>query len=112
VGATYVYDKQSFDQVITVDGLGDISMPITLTHHGVGIPLSIGVDYHVLPFLAVGPAFRYQPVIAVAGCMDTHPTQANLIGAGYCSTEDSKKRITSAESYGAWSLALELRLAL
>jgi len=96
---------------MTINGLGDIAMPITLTHHGVGLPVAIGLDYKVLPFLAVGPAFCYQQVFAVTGCMDTHPTQPNLIGAGYCSTDDSKKRITSAESYGVWSLQLELRLA-
>lgn len=112
LGATYVYDKQNFDQAMTINGLGNITMPISLTHHGVGIPLALGIDYRVLPFLAVGPAFRYQPVVAVAGCMDTHPTQANLIGAGYCSTDDSRKRITAAESYAVWSLQLELRLAL
>ncbi len=112
VGATYVYDKQSFDQMVTVNGLGETRMPMSLVHHGVGIPLAIGIDYRVMPFLAVGPAFRYQQVIAVAGCMETHPTQANLIGTSYCSNDDSRKRITAAESYGVWSLQLELRLAL
>lgn len=112
VGVTYVYDKQTYNQAMTVAGLGDIVMPIHLTHHGVGIPLSLGVDYRILPFIAVGPSFRYEYVAGVAGCMSTHPTQANLGGASYCSTADSSTRITSAEGYGIWSVQLELRLAL
>ena len=112
VGATYVYDKQTYDEAVTITGLGDVSLPVSLTHHGIGIPLSLGIDYHVLPFLAVGPSFRYEPVIAVAGCMSTNPTQPNVIGASYCSTDDSRKRVIGADSYGVWSLQLELRLAL
>jgi hypothetical protein len=112
VGATYVYDKQSYDQPVTVTGLGTVSMPITLTHHGVGIPLGLGIDYRVLPFLAVGPAFQYEIVAAVAGCMNTNPTQANVIGVSQCSNADSRQRVTAAKSYGVWSAGLELRLAL
>jgi hypothetical protein len=36
----------------------------------------------------------------------------NVIGASYCSTADSRERVTAADSYGIWSLQLELRLAL
>jgi hypothetical protein len=112
LGISYVYDKQTYDQVVTVNGLGDVSMPFSLTHHGVGIPLTIGVDYRVLPILAIGPSFRYEPVVGVAGCVSTNPTQSNLIGTSYCSTADSRQRVTAAESYGVWSLGLELRLEL
>jgi hypothetical protein len=112
VGAAYVYDKQSYNEAVAVAGLGDISMPVELSHHGVGIPLGLGIDYHLLPFLAVGPSFRYEPVIAVAGCMSTHPTQPNVIGASYCSNADARERIAGADSYGVWSLQLELRLAI
>lgn len=112
VGATYVYDKQTFDQPVTVTGLGAISMPISLTHHGVGIPLGLGVDYRVLPFLAVGPSFQYEIVAAVAACMNTNPTQAYLIGVSQCSDVDSRERVTAAKNYGVWSVGLDLRLAL
>jgi len=112
VGASYVYDKQTYDEMVTVTGLGDVSMPVSLTHHAVGIPLAVGIDYHVLPFLAVGPSFRYEPVVAVAGCMSTSPTQQTVIGTSYCSTADSRERVTAAENYGVWSLQLEMRLAL
>jgi hypothetical protein len=111
-GATYVYDTQTYDQIVTVSGLGDVTMPISLAHHGIGIPLALGIDYRVLPFLAVGPFFRYEPVVAVAGCMSSNPTQPNVIGASYCSTADSRERVTGADNYGIWSLLLELRLAL
>jgi hypothetical protein len=112
VGATYVYDKQTYDQPITVTGLGTISMPIGLTHHGVGIPLGLGIDYRVLPFLAVGPSFQYEIVVPVAGCMTTSPNQAGLIGVSQCSDADSRVRVTAAKNYGVWSVGLSLRLAL
>jgi hypothetical protein len=112
VGATYVYDKQTYDQPVTVTGLGSVSMPISLTHHGVGIPLGLGIDYRVLPFLAIGPSFQYEIVTAVAACMSTNPTQAGLIGVSQCSNADSRQRVTAAKNYGVWSVGLELRLAL
>lgn len=87
-------------------------MPVSLTHHGVGIPLGLGIDYRVLPFLAVGPTFRYEYVAAVAGCMSTSPTQPDLLGVSYCSNADSRERVTAAKNYGVWAVQLELRLAL
>jgi len=29
----------------------------------------VGVNYHVLPLLSVGPVFQYERVFAVAGCV-------------------------------------------
>jgi hypothetical protein len=87
-------------------------MPIGLTHHGVGIPLGLGIDYRVLPFLAVGPSFQYEIVVPVAGCMTTSPNQAGVIGASLCSDADSSVRVTAAKNYGVWSVGLSLRLAL
>jgi hypothetical protein len=112
VGATYVYDKQTYDQPIPVTGLGTISMPISLTHHGVGIPLGLGIDYRVLPFLAVGPSFQYEIVVPVVGCMTMSPNQAGLIDFSQCSDADTSQRVTAAKNYGVWSVGLSLRLAL
>ena len=33
------------------------------------IPLAIGIEYRILPFLAVGPSFQYEIVTGVGACM-------------------------------------------
>jgi hypothetical protein len=73
--------------------LGTIPMPIGLTHHGVGIPLGLGIDYRVLPFLAVGPSFQYEIVVPVAGCMTTSPNQAGVIGASVSLPDEGSFRL-------------------
>jgi hypothetical protein len=104
VGATYVYDKQTYKQNVTVP------VTVSLTHHGVGIPLAVGIDYRILPLLAVGPSFQYEIVTAAGACMT--PSQANLSEPHQCSDADSSIRMTTAKNYGVWSIGLELRLSL
>jgi hypothetical protein len=110
VGATYVYDKQTDSQQGGVPSAGPDA--VSLTHHGVGIPLAIGVDYRILPFLAVGPSFQYEIVTGVrASCMisfsGNQPT-----GARQCSDAGAGTGVTAAKNYQVWSIGLELRLAL
>ena len=102
VGVTYVYDKQTYNQSVTVPtGI------VSLTHHGVGIPLALGIDYRILPFLAVGPSFQYEIVTGMGGCMIPPGSEGHQ-----CSDADSSIRVTAAKNYGVWSIGLGLRLAL
>ena len=102
VGINYVYDKQTYNQSATVPtGL------VSLTHHGVGIPLALGVDYRILPFLAVGPSFQYEIVTAEGGCMIPPGSEDHQ-----CSDAASNIRVTAAKDYQVWSIGLELRLFL
>jgi len=103
VGTSYVYDKQDYDYG-TPRG-STIAPHFTLTHHGVGIPLSLGVDYRVLPFLAVGPSFRYEHVTGVSACGRSDDVQTT-----YCSSDSSA--LVSASNYAIWSVQLQVRLAL
>jgi hypothetical protein len=103
VGTSYVYDKQDYDYGRP---RGSTTAPhFTLTHHGVGIPLSLGVDYRVLPFLAVGPSFRYEHVTGVSACGRSDDVQTT-----YCSSDSPA--LVSASNYAIWSVQLQVRLAL
>jgi hypothetical protein len=102
VGVNYVYDKQTYNQSTTAPtGL------VSLTHHGVGIPLSLGIDYRILPLLAVGPSFQYEIVTAEGACMIPPGSEGHQ-----CSDADSSMRVTAAKNYQVWSIGLELRLFL
>jgi len=109
VGVGYVYDKQTFDRQLSAQGT---TVPVTydISHHGIGVPVSVGVNYHVLPLLSVGPVFQYEHVFGVAGCVSFSSPSA--IGNSYCSTADSKVRLPEAKAYGVWSLGLEIHLSL
>jgi len=102
VGVNYVYDKQTYDQSLTVP-----TGTVSLTHHGVGIPLAVGIDYRILPFFAVGPSFQYEIVTGMGGCMIPPGGESHQ-----CSDADSSIRVTAAKNYGVWSIGLGLRLAL
>jgi len=100
IGATYVYDKQTYRQTLP------LPMTVSLTHQGVGIPLSFGVDYRVLSILAIGPFFQYEIVTAMGGCMD------NPVDHRQCNDADSSIRMTAVKNYNVWSLGLSLRLTM
>jgi len=112
VGVAYLYDKQTYDQSIDVSGLGKVPFTISLQHHGLGIPIGVGLDFKVLRFLALGASVQYEIVPGVAACMETSPHNPNMLGVSECSTADSKVRVTSAETYGTWSAGLDVRLSL
>jgi hypothetical protein len=104
VGVTYVNDKQTYNQATP------LPVTVTLTHYGVGIPLGLGIDYHVLSFLAVGPSFQYEIVTAAGACMSQ---SESVVSSGrQCSDADSSIRITAAKNYNIWSIGLGLRLFL
>jgi hypothetical protein len=104
VGAEYMNDTQTYKHTIS-----GINADWKLTHYGVAIPLTIGVDYRFLEYFGVGPSFQYAPVVPVAGC--AAPTAPNVKTNSFCSTDDGAK-LTKADGYGVWSVGLDLRVTL
>jgi hypothetical protein len=110
VGVGYVRDQQSYRRSFVA---GQPAVDVALTHHGVAVPLAIGVDYRLLPELAVGPSFRYAPVLAAGGCFElTASSPFGAVGNKHCSDAQDNQRIVEAKSYGAWSAGLDLRMTL
>jgi len=99
VGVNYVYDKQTYDQSLTVP-TGTVSLRTT----GSG---SLG-RRNRLPHLALfcrGPSFQYEIVTGMGGCMIPPGGESHQ-----CSDADSSIRVTAAKNYGVWSIGLGLRL--
>jgi hypothetical protein len=106
IGAQYMRDEQKYQAPVATN-LGPRNADWTLEHHGVAIPLSIGVDYTFLGMLAVGPSFSYAFVVPAGGCAKVN--LGGLASNSYCADEDESKRITATKSYGVWSLGLNVR---
>ena len=104
IGVEYMHDAQSFKRQTS-----GVDADWKLTHYGVAIPMTIGLQYRFLEFFGVGPSFQYAPVVPVAGC--AAPTAPGVNFSSFCSTDDGLK-VSKAESYGVWSLGLDLRVTL
>jgi hypothetical protein len=113
IGVGYVNDQQTYKKDISLEWLS-APTPVTykLQHHGIGIPMGLGIDYRVLSFLAIGPSFRYEVVMGAGACMKFDFENKLAIGNSYCSSADSVQRIVSAKTYGVWSFGIEVRLTL
>ena len=105
IGVGYLQDTQSYKRA---------GMDWELKHHGVAVPLSVGVDYRLLPMLAVGPSFRYTVVNGAGGCMKLSANAGALGTASnsQCADADEFRRIVKLETYGAWNVGLDIRLTL
>jgi hypothetical protein len=116
IGIGYVQDTQSFSRptvALTPAGPVTLNADWEITHHGVVIPLGVGVGFRPLPMLSVGPSFRYDLVLPAGGCFQgTASLGAISDTSKYCTDEDDSQRITEAKSYGVWSLGLDLKLTL
>ena len=85
----------------------------TLEHHGVALPIAIGIDYRLMPMLAVGPSFRYAYVIGAGACLrESVDTPVGAVSEKNCSDASDNQRITNAKNYGFWSAGLDVRLTL
>ncbi len=112
VGVGYMKDKQQYQRGIMTT-LGSMPGDWSLEHHGVAVPLAIGIDYRLLPILAVGPSFRYAQVFGVGACLrESVDTQFGAVSSKQCTDADTNQRITKAESYAVWSAGLDMRLTL
>ena len=107
-GVMYMHDTQSYHVPAATSTGGTVDSSVKLTHHGVGIPLAIGVDYRVTRAISIGPSFEYTFLVPIAGC-------ASQSAAGYqdnerCSGGNSAaSKAVIADSTGAWTAGLDLR---
>jgi len=110
VGAEYLRDIQTFQRPVSLSPGVSVPGDFTLTHHAVAVPLAIGVDYRILPWLSVGPSFEYTVASGITGC-----AKAGAVGYSsntFCSDEDPGKQLIQAKTYGVWSLGLDLKVTL
>jgi hypothetical protein len=96
IGAQYLHDKQSYTQT------GN-PFATEITHYGVAIPLTVGVAYPFLHFLAIGPSFTFQPVIGASACIAGG-------ASSYCTNSSPGQDFVHKASYQTWTLGLDVRL--
>lgn len=108
VGVGYTLDQQKYDQEVATNNGGKVTASTTLDHHGVAIPVGIGLDYRVLPILSVGPSFEYALVQSAGACMST--TAPGYLGTSYCTNGEPGASILEGKSYGVWSAALNIKV--
>lgn len=112
LGVGYVKDTQSYRRNVATT-VGAIPGDWRLTHHGVAVPVTLGVSYRVLPMLALGPSVRYAYVFGAGACLkESVSTPLGGVSSSNCSDASSAQRVTRADSYGVWSAGLDLRLTL
>lgn len=106
-GVVYMHDTQNFHLPAATTAGTKVDSTVKLEHHGVGIPLAIGVDYRVTRFLSIGPSFEYTFLVPIAGC----GTQSALgQTAENCSGgSGGGSKLIVAESTGAWTAGLDIR---
>lgn len=105
VGVEYMRDVQTFKRPV-----GTIAADWTLDHHAVAVPLGVGVDVRVLPMLSIGPSFEYAIASGVAACADVGAP--GFVGNSFCSNKDPGKQVIKANTYGVWTLGLDLKVTL
>jgi hypothetical protein len=112
LGVEYVRDQQTFDRDVPAAPTNlMIPATVTLLHHGVAVPIGVGIDYRFLEVFGVGPSFFYTPVFAVAGCAGVSAQVAGFTSSNDCS-DSSPPKITAANGYGVWSVGLDVRVTL
>lgn len=109
LGVQYMADTQKYKGPVAT-GTGSMTADWTLEHHGVAVPITIGVDYTIAKMFSIGPSFEYALVFPAGACAKVNA--ANLASASFCADESDQKRVTAAKGYGVWSLGLNLRLTV
>jgi len=109
LGVQYMADTQKYKGPVATTG-GTMTADWTLEHHGVAVPIRIGVDYTIAKMFSIGPSFEYALVFPAGGCAKVNA--ANLASMSLCADENENKRVTKANGYGVWSLGLSLRLTV
>ncbi len=110
LGVAYVYDSQKWNGSVATTA-GPMKGEYTLEHHGVAVPITLGVDYKIIPVLAAGLSFQYAPVFGVGGCLKISVPGATS-GVSECTDAEANRRLTASKGYGMWSLGLNLRLTV
>jgi hypothetical protein len=109
-GVEYMRDTQTFKHPARTTTGGTIDADVTLDHHAVALPIGVGIDYRLLPRVALGPSFEYAIAVPIAGCA----TQGapGYATAQYCTNGDSGAKVLAANGYGVWSAGLDVRVTL
>jgi hypothetical protein len=112
IGIGYAQDTQQFKRTV-MSTVGPLSADWEIKHHGVVLPLGIGIGYRVIPMLSIGPSFRYDVVLAAGGCLKASASLGGISDSNsFCTDKEDDQRITEAEGYGVWSVGLDLKLTL
>lgn len=106
LGVEYVSDTQKYKGPVPTN-VGPMVADWTLEHHGVAVPLTLGVDYTIAKIFSIGPSFQYSLVFPAGACTKA---KVSTVSNSYCASEDESKRITAGKGYGVWSLGLSLRV--
>lgn len=109
LGVQYMADTQKYKGPVATSA-GSMTADWTLEHHGVAIPITLGVDYTIAKMFSIGPSFEYAVVFGAGACAKVNA--ANLASTSFCANESDTKRVTTAKGYGVWSLGLNLRLTV
>lgn len=108
VGVEYMRDTQSFQRSVPTSTGAAVNADVTLDHHAVAVPISVGVDYRVHPMLSIGPSFEYALSNAIAGCVKQ--AAAGFTSTTLCSNEAPGNQAIKANGYGVWSASLDLKV--
>lgn len=111
-GVTYINDRQSFQAPASVtDGrtIRTVDASYQVEHHAIGVPLGIGIDYRLTRAVSLGPSFEYTFVTGLGGCVKA--TAAGMAEGKFCTDNDGPTKAAAvADSFGSWTLGLNLRL--
>jgi hypothetical protein len=109
IGAEYAVERLTYR--VPGSALGDFHF----THHGIALPIGVGVDYRASSIIAFGPAFQLTHVRPLAACVDGIPGSGSLDpntgtarGDSGCTTRWDLRALP----YTTWSVSLGVRVSL
>ena len=105
-GIVYMHDTQDFHLPVTSSGT-TFDSTLKLEHHGVGVPLAIGLDYRLTRAISVGPSFEYTFLVPIAGCLTVSAAGQSSENCSGGSGAGSKAIV--ADATGAWTAGLDIR---
>lgn len=99
LGLGYSYDAASYQRPM---GQASNGQPETgfynVSARGLAVPVTVGLDWRLAPFFAVGPTFGYEPIIPLGGCVEVDVDQYSFVpGQNTCSSPP-----VSANYYGVF----------
>jgi len=104
LGVQYVADTQRYKTMV-----GNVDAKYTLEHHGIGVPITLGVDYTIAKMFSIGPSFQYSLIFPAGACAKIGSDAPGYATNSFCASEAENKRVTAGKGYGVWSLGLSLR---
>jgi hypothetical protein len=75
LGLGYSNDTSSYVRGGAVQGSSGQSVvqDYYVTHRGLAVPLTVGLDWRLAPVFSLGPAIGYERVFGLSGCVDSEP---------------------------------------